>query len=206
MSNPSMQEIESKFWVASLPQIEQKLLALGAQLVEAREYEINYRFDTPQRELTKTRQVLRLRKTRKAILTYKTDGSLKDGAHVRREIEFEVSDLDQALAFLEALGYEMSVVYEKYRTTYLYNGIEIMLDEMPYGSFCELEGSDIEQLKALARQLHLTWQHSIPVSYLALFEQLKQHTGVAYTYLTFTEFLENPADPGLLGYQQADQG
>lgn len=41
---------------------------------------------------------------------------------------------------LQELGYVVSEVYEKYRTTYKLNVLQITLDEMPYGMFVEIEG------------------------------------------------------------------
>ena len=57
-----------------------------------------------------------------------------------RKSKFEVSSFDNAKALLEALGYRVSVMYEKYRTTYDWGGCEVTLDEMPYGDFAEIEG------------------------------------------------------------------
>ena len=55
----------------------------------------------------------------------------------------EVESFDQARAFLAALGYQVDMVYEKYRTKYELEGVHLDLDEMPYGDFIELEGNDV---------------------------------------------------------------
>ena len=61
----------------------------------------------------------------------------------RTEIEFGVDDFAKAKQFLEHLGYQSILVYEKYRTTYELDHAHIMLDELPYGNFIEIEGEDL---------------------------------------------------------------
>jgi len=76
----------------------------GAILIEARLHEVNLRYDTPDGELTRTAQVLRLRQDKAAHLTYKGKGETSGEVYIRREIEFTVGDFQAARAFLEALG------------------------------------------------------------------------------------------------------
>ena len=65
-------------------------------------------------------RVLRLRKDDLVRLTYKDNSQNIKGALSRREIEFVADDFDSAKQFIEALGYEVVFVYEKYRTTFDY--------------------------------------------------------------------------------------
>ncbi len=67
--------------------------------------------------------------------------------------------------------------YEKYRTTYELDDALIMLDELPYGSFLEIEGETVEQIRDIAATLHLNWEAAIPSSYTALFESLRRRMG-----------------------------
>ncbi len=183
-----MQEIEAKFYISDLSKVQQNLTALGAHLLEPRVLEINLRFDTPENKFLQERRVLRLRKDREAHLTYKDDARLDNGAQVRREIEFDVSDYDSARQFLEVLGYKVVVIYEKYRTVYEMDGTEIMLDELPFGNFCEIEGKDVNILQKVAQALGLNWQNSIPISYLALFDSLQNRKSLKVDHLTFQAF------------------
>ena len=100
----------------------------------------NLRFDDTEGGLRNAHRVLRLRQDDKARLTYKGPGSVEGGARLREELEFTVSDFETARKLLEALGYQVMLVYEKYRTTYALGGCEVTLDEMPYGSFAEIDG------------------------------------------------------------------
>jgi len=181
------EEREVKFYLNHPAALEQRLLAAGARLLEERVHEINLRFDTPQGELTAAQRVLRLRQDRRAHLTYK--GPAQPGSEVaaREEIEFEVSDFDAARAFLEALGYQVSVMYEKYRTTYALPQVEVMLDEMPFGWFAEIEGHQAEEIRAAALALELRWEARCTASYMALFERLKRRRNLTLPHLRFAD-------------------
>ncbi len=196
------QEIEAKFYVSDLSAIERCLQDAGARCLHMRTYEINLRFDTPDGELRRQGRVLRLRRDRQAWLTYKAGRKIEDGLHRREEIEFQVSDFDAARQFLEALGYEVQFVYEKYRTVYLLGTIEIMLDELPYGDFVEIEGEP-EKVRQLARELHLAWEAAIPLSYHALFERLRQRMHLSFRDLLFENFQRISISPETLGVRDA---
>lgn len=181
------EEREVKFYLNHPDVLEQRLQAAGARLLEGRVHEVNLRFDTPQGELTAAQRVLRLRQDRRARLTYK--GPTQPGGEVaaREEIEFEVSDFDAARAFLEALGYQVSVVYEKYRTTYTLPWVEVVLDEMPFGWFAEIEGHQTEEIRAAALMLGLRWEARCTVSYMVLFERLKRRRNLTMPHLRFAD-------------------
>jgi adenylate cyclase, class 2 len=196
------QEQEAKFYVANLPALEAKLQALGAHLKQARVFESNLRFDLPDASLAGKRQVLRLRQDERARMTFK--GPMEAGAEVfsRPEIEFEVSSFENAKALLEALGYRVSVMYEKYRTTYNWGGCEVTLDEMPYGDFAEIEGPGPATIRKVANTLGLAWAARSSESYLMLFNRLCQ-AGLAAQNLSFQEVKEK-FPPSAFGLSAAD--
>jgi adenylate cyclase class 2 len=200
------QEIEVKFYIADLPAVEARLEGLGAHMVHGRTYEINLRFDTPQGDLLRQYQVLRLRQDSRARLTYKGPAQTLEGARARQEIEFTVSDFSSARAFLEALGYQMIMMYEKYRTTYEVEGIEILLDEMPYGSFLEIEGPDPAAMQRFAQALQLDWECAAPDSYTAMFEKLRMRLGFTFRDLSFANFATYHVTTDDLGLRAADKG
>jgi len=93
--------------------------------------------------------VLRLRKTNeRTLLTYKekltTDGDIK------HQIEFEtvVANVDAMESIIEKLGYHLSVVYEKHRKSWHFGKVEVVLDELPFGYYMEIEGEVKNILKA----------------------------------------------------------
>jgi len=181
-------EKEVKFYINNLAALRERLIALGAIQVQARTREINYRFDTVDMALAKTGRALRLRQDQKCILTFKGPTSLEDGVRVRAEYEVEVSDMESARAILTGLGYMQTVIYEKFRAVYRYNDLEVTLDELPYGNFSEIEGSDSAAIQAAARVLALSWEARIQASYLELFDRFKKNRALTLTNLTFRDF------------------
>ena len=179
--------------------MEARLRELGARLLRPRAHELNLRYDRPDGSLRREQRVLRLRQSDDSRLTYKGPGSIVGGAMSRQEIEFTVGDFEAAKAFLEALDYQLVVVYEKYRTTYALETSEvskdfgslqalIMLDELPYGNFVEIEGPEAISIHAAADRLGLEWEVVIGKSYLKLFEQLRDKLGFTFRDLTFENF------------------
>lgn len=185
---PNPQEIEVKFLINDLKRIERTIQAFGAQIIQPRVKEMNLRFDTPDGSLTREFRVLRLRQDEKARLTYKSPAASGLDVSSRQEIEFEVSNFDLARLFLEALGYQISFIYEKYRTTYRLGNGNIMLDEMPFGNFIEIEGPDAGAIRSMADSLQLDWEARCLASYMMLFNRLKKSPRHGFQNLTFEDF------------------
>ena len=182
-----MQETEAKFYVSDLDGIRTRLQTLEALLIQERVLETNIRFDLPDSSLRSEGRVLRLRQDIEAKLTYKSGSTNEQGVLSRTEIEFVVEDHDKAKQFLEALGYQRLFFYEKYRSTYEFNECHIMLDELPYGNFIEIEGEIVESIQTVADKLNIKWDTAIPTSYHALFERLcAKHPGLDPKELSFT--------------------
>jgi adenylate cyclase, class 2 len=186
MMNSEM-EIEAKFYVKDIHFYENRLSSLGAVCTQPRTYEVNLRFDLPDRSLTDQHRVLRLRQDTRTRLTYKGPGQALQTVSKRQEIEFEVGDFESARHFLEALGYEVSIMYEKYRATYQLDVVEVALDEMPFGTFIEIEGPDEASIQVAAAVLRLNWNARCAESYLALFNRLCLKQNLKVANLSFKE-------------------
>jgi adenylate cyclase class 2 len=199
-------ELEVKFYLADLPALQRRLEACGAQLVQPRVHEINLRFDTPNQALQRSFQVLRLRQDAAAHLTYKGPGVINAGVRERVELEVTVSDFAATQALLEALGYQVSVMYEKYRATYdLAADLHVTLDEMPYGHFAEIEGPDGATIQAAAGQLGLDWERRNLDSYLVLFDRVRLALGLTCQHLSFAAFTGITVPATALGVEPADR-
>lgn len=184
-------ETEVKFFVNDLQKIELRLRKLKAQLIHPRAHEINLRFDDENGSLRRNSKVLRLRRDVETKLTFKGPSEEREGGVMsRREIEFSVGDFKGAKQFLEALGFMPVVFYEKYRATYEMNGVHIMLDELPYGEFVEIEGEDINMLMETAKALGLNWNVMVKAGYHALFDRVAEKFGLVSSQLSF-EALES---------------
>lgn len=184
-------EVEVKFFVPQLQAFRERLLAAGAEQVKPRLFERNVRFDSPGERLRFQFQLLRLRQDDNARLTFKgpPHEAGETEAKVREELEVEVSDFETAAAILERLGFEAQQVYEKYRETFHLGEVEIVLDEMPFGNFVELEG-DEEAIRAAAGRLGLDWEQRILDNYLALMARLKAEYHLDFDDVTFDNFAD----------------
>lgn len=199
------QETEAKFYVRDLDKIRLRLEQFGARLIQKRVLETNLRFDLPGSPLSAEGRVLRLRRDTRARFTYKSASKRQDGALSREEIEFVVEDFDKAKRFLEALGYQKLFYYEKYRATYELHEALIMLDELPYGNFVEIEGETMDAIRAIAERLHLHWEAAIADSYHALFQRVRKVLGLSMEDLSFAEFEELPVNASRLDLIAADE-
>ncbi len=204
MSNNN-QEIESKFYVRDLASIEARLLALGAACRVPRGFEYNLRYDNAENFLQRERKVLRLRQFDDTRLTFKGPGENIGGALSRAEIELVVDNFENAKLFLAGLGYQVIMIYEKYRAIYELDGALITLDELPYGRFVEIEAGSLEEITTLARKLGLKPKTAIPASYQGLFEQLRKSKNLSIQHLTFEAFAGMQIFPDELGVRIADE-
>ena len=198
------QEIEVKFYLRDQAGLRQRLLGLGALPAQERVHEVNLRFDTPEHALSQAGQVLRLRQDTEARLTFKGAGQEQAGARLRQELEFTVGDFEAARQVFEALGFQVYMMYEKYRATYRLGQVLVTLDEMPYGNFAEIEGPDGETIRQAAGQLGLDWEARSLDAYTFLFEKAKAALGIDCQDLSFANFEGVRVTAKALGVREAD--
>ena len=182
-------EIEAKFQIDDLVAVRQNLLASGATLDIPRIYEKNTVYDDEEQSLKNSFRLIRLRQDEKIKLTYKgaPPVPVQSDVKVREEIELEISDFEKMEQIIGRLGYRPVLVYEKYRETFTLEGVEVVLDELPYGNFIELEGSE-SAIKEVARKIGLEWDQRININYLRLFEKVKVAYNLSFSDLTFENF------------------
>lgn len=194
MTHTKNLEVEVKFLADDLAAIRDRLVNIGAVITKSRVYERNVRFDTEDGTLLRQDELLRIRQDTAVTLTYKGPSQetvQQSEAKVREELEVVVSEYDTAVSILSRLGFSPKQVYEKYRETWQIDNVEIVLDELPYGHFIELEG-DEQAIKEAARQLNLVWEQRIVTNYLSLMAALKQRHNLPFTDLTFANFAGLP--------------
>jgi len=168
-------EIEAKLKVDSLPEVEQKLIELGADF-QAEQLQTDFLFDDANSTLTRADQCLRLRQqsvagSERFFLTYK-GAKEKSNFKKRHEIEIEIKDADSTRKLLGALGYERVLVVEKKRRVWRLGNCEVALDQLPLlGDFVEIEGADDEKIANVQKTLGLANLSHIPESYAFLMEQ-----------------------------------
>lgn len=137
---------------AKSDQITDKLIALGATFVKE-VFEVNYQHRGG--KMDERGATLRLRKIGDfTVLTYKEKVKADDGTKKRIEYETSVADVEAMEHIIERLGYKLTAVYEKRRKYWHLDGVEIVLDELPFGHFMEIEGT-IELIEAAEKKLGL---------------------------------------------------
>lgn len=182
-------EVEVKFFVNGFDAVRDALRAAGATMKNERVYERNVIFDSDDEALRSREQLLRLRRDTAVKLTFKAPSDAQDGseAKVREELEVELSDFDTMSQIFERLGFAPRKLYEKYRETWRLDAVEVVLDEMPFGNFVELEGEE-RAIKAAVSRLNLDWNGRLLTNYLALMAQLKAHHDLPFDDITFENF------------------
>lgn len=134
-------EIEKKFRLSDdrREQILANLEGLGAQFV-SEDFEENTLYGGG--ILDEKRAVLRVRKIgNKTVLTYKE--RVENNSDIKHQTEFEtiVESAEEIENIIAHLGFTKALVYEKRRKTWRLRDVEIMLDELPFGLYMEIEGS-----------------------------------------------------------------
>jgi len=182
------EEIEVKFLLEDLVAMRQRLVALGATFTTPRTYEENLLFDTPDAQLRRQGRLLRLRRDRRNRITYKEPPTHHDiDFKIMQEYEVEVSDFDQAHAILTKIGFALALRFEKYRETFIYQGAEIVLDEVPFGTFMEIEGPQ-EAIRAIVTALGLDFDARLVSSYVDIFDIVCSTYKLPATDITFAAF------------------
>jgi adenylate cyclase class 2 len=218
-------EIELKFPIDDLARLQSRLPLLGFQLDTPRTFEQNTLYDTPDRSLRQTTQILRIRRYGDIwTVTHKrTAGNAPEEADtrykVRIETETHIEDGPALAAIFEQLGYFPMFRYEKFRTEWsqttpciegpLFNNAELpsevsrltqpmhlVIDETPIGDFGELEGPPAWIDQTLAA-LGIDLATCLTESYGRLFLKWKERTGSPAENLTFDETRAGALQPAL---------
>ena len=176
-------EIEKKYRLSKKQREEvlHRLPEIGAK-TRGQEFETNTLYSGPNLELGSC--VLRLRRIgKRGILTFKQRFPSKSDIKHQREDETRLDDPDAMEAILEALGFEPVLVYEKRRETWTLGKTEIVIDELPFGLFMEIEGSEAE-IRDVEKKLAIKRLRSE----LATYPQLTQKHGVDHNSVIEARF------------------
>lgn len=177
-------EIEKKYQLTTDQKkaIVSRLRKLGVRRLK-KEFEENILYTGPNLDIHST--VVRLRKIgKRSILTYKKRFVSSSSIKRQLEEETEVSNSEAVQAILEHLGLTPSVVYEKRRETWRIGVSELVIDELPFGLFMEIEGPAGE-IRKIEERLNLK---SIPAE-KQTYPQLAKKYGIANGEVIESRFL-----------------
>jgi adenylate cyclase class 2 len=186
-------ETEVKIRLADRDSFERKLSDLGFRRVTARTFERNTLYDTPERRLRNSRQILRIRQYgEKWTVTHKSvpEDSSPDERHKRRvETETVVQDGEALGKIFETLGFSPVFIYEKWRAEWADDVGHCVLDETPLGLYAELEGPG-DWIDSVAAKLNIDESRFIQLSYGRIFEKWKAESNLnvdAVEHMTFAD-------------------
>lgn len=181
-------EIEVKFHIKNIDILREALLNIGAS-ENKRTFEKNYRYDNTNNDLIKNKSILRLREYDNNTLTFKsrpTDAKDKN-FKIHRELEVEVSNFSTMNLILESLGFRRKQIYEKWRTIFIHEDTVFCIDEMPFGTFLEIEGNK-NNIVEMSKRLSLNWDQRILISYLEIFDIIRDQYKLDFCDITFENF------------------
>ena len=197
------EEIEVKFYVSNFDdELREKVEKISPEIEHfEKNFEINLYFDDQQGSLKKKGEVLRLRRWGdENSLTFKGPKT-KSKFKKRLELEVEVDNFQKAEKILENLAFRECMRYEKRREKFKFvldnNKLEVCFDEMPYGNFVEIEGSE-KNILNVAEKLGFEWKNRITEDYVKIFEDLCKERNLDFSNLRFKNF-EN-VDPEILNF------
>jgi len=171
-------EIEKKYRLTNQQREEvwRRLPKIGARR-KGEEFEVNtlYAGGT----LDMGHSVLRLRRVgKRAILTYKERFPTRSDIKHQREDETRIDDPDALELILAALGFTAALVYEKRRETWTFGKTEIVIDQLPFGLFMEIEGTE-QSIRDIESKLAIKRLRTEPATYPQLtFKHGKDYGGV----------------------------
>lgn len=185
-------EVEIKFVIRDLAELQQKLAECGFCEITPPTCEMNTLYDTPDQDLRRRGELLRLRLYgERWVLTHKSknesaeaDSNSRHKSRVERETP--VSDGDQMDAIIRALGYAPTFRYEKLRAEWSDGEGHVVLDQTPIGNIAEIEGEP-DWIDRTAEQLGVAHADYVTSNYATLFFEWKARTGSKAMNMTFDE-------------------
>ncbi len=163
-----MKEIEVKFPVKDFQKF-RKILENNKAVKIASFFEDNVVFDDETGTLKHEGKLLRLRKSDRVTLTFKTPVE-KSRFKIMDEYEVEVSDFDETNSILDALGFHRVFRYQKKREIYETGGVCVLIDETPIGNFIEIEGEK-DRIADTACLLGLSMDDGLSDNYAELYQK-----------------------------------
>jgi adenylate cyclase class 2 len=152
-----MEEFEIKFLEVNVPELEKKLLEIGAEKVDEYNY-IRVLMDYPDERMKDVHSWIRIRTDgEETTLTYKQRLGVKPG-HLSdegmKEIEVVVEDYEKTLQIMKALGLMVTREEKNKRLRYVKGDVVFDIDSWPsIPTYIEIESTSLEKAKDAAREL-----------------------------------------------------
>lgn len=164
-------EIEKKFRLTKKQRQEliNRLPEIGAKRI-GEEFEENTLYEA--QTFNTEGAVLRLRRIgNKGKLTYKERLPSQSDIKLQQEEETEIGNPEAMASILDAIGFVPALVYEKRRETWQLGRTQIVIDELPFGLFMEIEGSE-KSIREIEASLSIKGLTAETLTYPALTRML----------------------------------
>ena len=107
----------------------------------------------------------------KNVLTLKEKmNDMNEEALERLINEIEIEDVSKMQYVLKKIGLIDKFIMEKYRLYFVYDKVEISIDELPFGLYLEIKGN-IKEIKKISKLLGL--KNAIKVTYWDIYDKIK---------------------------------
>lgn len=187
----ALNETEVKIEIADAQAAASRLVAAGARESSPRELEDNVLLDLDDGRLARAGKLLRVRRIgSKSLLTVKSPPERASTRYkIRREAEVEVADARKLLQALEDAGFRPSWRYQKWRRSFSFEGTTVVVDELPWGAYLEIEG-DPDAIDRAAGALGYGPEQYETASYREIHERRCRAAGLPVGDLLFAGAVE----------------
>jgi adenylate cyclase, class 2 len=161
------------------------MTALKPEILSARHFEDNMLFDFPDRRLSFSQCLLRVRLTEKlSYLTFKGPARQDGIFKTREELEAGLDNGPAVIQVLNRIGMHVCFQYQKYRQEFELDGVHVAIDETPIGNYVELEGAE-EGIRNLALKVGIAESQFLRSSYYSLYVEHCQAKGETPKFMIF---------------------
>lgn len=180
-------EVEVKVRVGDLAEMARRAVGAGLALHRARHFERNTLYDYPDRSLSVSGCLLRVRQIEgEGLVTFKGKLVQHDRYKVRPEVETLCAEPGAMEEIFRNIGLRPFFRYEKYRTEYQGPGATLTLDELPFGTYIEIEGAE-GTIEGLAGILGLDPATFMKRTYADLYGEYCREHGLRFGDIVFPE-------------------
>ncbi|MES2315638.1 MAG: CYTH domain-containing protein [Patescibacteria group bacterium] len=190
-----MEEFEIKFLEVDVPELEKKLLEIGAKKIG----EYNYRrvlMDYPDLRMENKHSWLRLRTNgEETTLSYKERIGIKENGQVgsddgMKEIEISVDDYDKTFELLKSIGLIIKREEENKRLRYTKGDAVFDIDLWPQiPPYVEVESTTLENAKKAAREAGFDPEEGLVCSAKQIYKKYGYDLN-DYITITFDKFIK----------------
>ena len=158
-------EIEIKFKIKKIDDVRKKLLDLGG-IFKKPYKQTTYGFFSD--NSIEKGIFPRIRDEHgKIVLTVKVRSQKKTNYFERKEYSVKISNVEEGVDIMKSLGYNQIRVFKKVREEWGFKDVEVVLDELYFGVYIEIEGQK-EKIEEMVKKLGFENKERITKAYLGL--------------------------------------